>query len=197
MDVGTWGATATEVYESEQSILHLPRDVRGSRITVAFYKDYIAVVRAIDTVLDKPGLAGVPSAANVEGELRGQAPRFFGKGGKVEHAMDYVLQAAMEQSPLGDGTRDDMQREIAAADDPDPDAVAYAAMPICDNDLAFADVAERLELDTVGRFRASERQYGETDDFPHDDAMEGIEDADEDDMELEDRRIMDSIVEAL
>lgn len=55
----------------------------------------------------------------------------------------------MEQSPRGDGTWDDMQREATAGYD--PDVVAYAAMPTRDNDLAFADVAERLALGTVDR----------------------------------------------
>lgn len=47
MHIGTWGATSTEVRESEQSVLHLPREVRGSWITTTFYQDHIAVVGAL------------------------------------------------------------------------------------------------------------------------------------------------------
>lgn len=196
MDLNTWGATSTEVCESEQSVLHLPREVRGSRISKAFYNDYTTVVRTIADVLGKPGLAGVPSAANVEGELCGQARRFFGKGGKVEHAMDYVLHSAKEQSPLGDGTWDEMQTEAAAENE--LSAVAYAALPTCNNDLAFADVAERLGLSNADGFGASAQLSRDFSDFvdPDDDVMEGIEDEDDDAVALEDRRIVDYIVQA-
>lgn len=173
------GRTSTEVCESEQSVLMIcPREARGSRITKALYQDYITVVRAIATALDRPRLAGVPTAVKVETELVGREGRFFGKGGKIERAMDYVLHAAMEQSSRGDGTWDDIQRETAAATD--PDTVAYAAIPTRDNDLAFADVAERLALGIVGRSRKSEGLDGELDDVLGDDVMEQPDNEDND-----------------
>ncbi len=160
--------TSRESFEFDLAARHLPAQVRSAgKFTKGFYRDYVAVVRAIAAVLRKPGSAGVPTAANVETELFGRAWNFFGKGGKVEHAMDYVLHSAMEQSSLGDGTWDDLQEECAADGSRGP--AAYAAMPRCDNDLEFACVAGRLALGTLDRYRSG---GGVFDDSESDDEMD-------------------------
>lgn len=91
-----------------------------------------------------------------------------------------------------------MQTEAAAENE--PSAVAYAALPTCDNDLAFADVAERLGLSNTDGFQvgASAQLSRDFSDFvdPDDDVMEGIEDEDDDAVALEDRKIVDYIVQA-
>lgn len=173
MQMNTWDATSAGSFEFDLAVGYLPPEVR-KRVTKAVYRDYTSVVRAITEVLKKPEAAGLPTAANVQAELLGRAGYFFGKGGKVEHAMDYVLHSAMEQSPLGDGTWDDLQEECAAEGSHGP--AAYAAMPKCDNDLEFLCVANRLALGTVDRYRSGGGGYDDSDD---DDEMDEDE---EDDM---------------
>lgn len=191
---GTLGETPTGVRKLAPSVRHLPPDVRGSRISTVFYRDYQAVVRAIATVLDKPGVAGLPTTANVQTELRGRARRFFGKGGRVEHALDYVLRSAKDVSFLGDGTWDDARREDAAENV--PGGLEYAALPTCDNDLAFSCVADKLTLAPGNSFEASERLGYDFPGFLEDGAEEFEEEYDEA-MELEDREIVDSLVQTL
>ncbi|KAI0360797.1 hypothetical protein OH77DRAFT_1586334 [Trametes cingulata] len=205
MDVESFGATSFETFSDELAIEHLPAEVRATRITKTFYREYATVVRTIADVLKKPGLAGVPTAANVEAELVWRANRFFGQGGKVEHAMDYVLRNARDQSPLGDGTWDDLQSECA--EDGSAESVAYNAMPACDNDLEFIRVADRLALGTMDHYRTAADFGSSGFDDDSDDEMD--EDEDEDEMEgmfretgddraaeLEDMAIVNDILQA-
>ncbi|KAH9896748.1 hypothetical protein C8Q73DRAFT_686866 [Cubamyces lactineus] len=152
MSMSTLGLGSFGSFTSDLAILRLPEDIREGRITKSFYNGYAAVVHAIVGVLRRPGMAGLPTAANVQSLLRGQGARFFNQGGRVEHAMDYVLHCAMEQSPYGDGTWDRDQEDFAA--EGNPSSVTYAAMPKCDNDLDFARVAQKLGLETADDYRA-------------------------------------------
>ncbi|KAI0365992.1 hypothetical protein BV20DRAFT_982236 [Pilatotrama ljubarskyi] len=207
MDVGTWGATSSESFSAELAIGHLPPEVRATRITKTFYREYATVVRTIADVLRKPGLAGVPTAANVEAELIGRAGRFFGQGGKVEHAMDYVLRCARDESPLGDGTWDDLQSECAA--EGSADSLAYTAMPACDNDLEFIRVADRLALGTADHYRTAADFGGGSgfDDDSDDDMDDDVDDEDDMDAlfedrndraaELEDMAVVNNILQAI
>ncbi|KAI0330692.1 hypothetical protein GY45DRAFT_733716 [Cubamyces sp. BRFM 1775] len=157
MNMSTWGM-GSESFTSDLAILRLPEDLREGRITKSFYLDYAAVVRAIASVLRRPGAAGLPTAANVESALRGQGARFFSQGGRVEYAVDYVLHCAMEQSPYGDGTWDRDREDLTA--EGDAASVTYAAMPTCDNDLDFVRVAQKLGLETADSYRGVGTSFG-------------------------------------
>ncbi|KAJ8462685.1 hypothetical protein ONZ51_g10748 [Trametes cubensis] len=145
MDMSTWGMGSYGSFTSDLAIMRLPEELREGRITKSFYLGYAAVVRAIASVLQRPGVAGLPTAANVEGLLRGQGARFFNQGGRVEHAMDYVLHCAHEQSPYGDGTWDQDREDLAA--EGDPSSVAYAAMPIYRSSAYFGNDYEDEDED--------------------------------------------------
>ncbi|OSD07895.1 hypothetical protein PYCCODRAFT_362395 [Trametes coccinea BRFM310] len=149
MRMSSWG---NDFMLTNLALEHLPPEIEANGVSRAFTMAYTAVVQAIRDVLRVPGSAGIPTPDAVEGVLHGQGDQFFQGGGRVEHASDYVLRCAMDQSPLGDGTWDKEQEECAAGGS--ADAVAYAALPKCDNDLEFIRVAEKLCVSNLDRYRA-------------------------------------------
>lgn len=146
MDENTkWGADP----DDDLAVQHLPLHVRAGGFTKGVYEDYAKVVRAIGVVLRRQGIRGMPTSSAVDAEIQNlswRGNRFFTKGGRLEHALGYLVHTAKEQSPLGDGYWDDMEDGCAA--DGSADSIAYLAMPICANDLEFARVGQRLGVPT-------------------------------------------------
>lgn len=144
-EIAKWGGNP----DDDLAVQHLPPHVRAGGLTKGVHEDYAKVVRAIGVVLRKRGILCVPTPAAVYAEipdLQWKRNRFLEKGGRLEHALDYLVQTAMEQSPLGDGYWDSVQD--GCADDGFAEAIAYLAMPKCANDLEFAMVGQRLNVPT-------------------------------------------------
>ncbi|RPD65375.1 hypothetical protein L226DRAFT_480019 [Lentinus tigrinus ALCF2SS1-7] len=180
MMVATMGLTrGSGVPSYAPGIDYLPEDVQETRITKTFYGGYEAVVRAIADVLERPGLPGLPLPENVRSVQRLQMFDFVDRrGGKMEYALDYVVHGAMEQSPLGDSTFDDLQQECA--DEGSEESLTYMEMVPCANDLDFSRVAERLGLPSQGRYRSYGRHLLNSDDDMDEDVGEEDTDMDED-----------------
>ncbi|CDO74396.1 hypothetical protein BN946_scf184392.g7 [Trametes cinnabarina] len=154
---------------------HLPTHLRERRISKGFYEDYANLVRAIGNVLRRPGAAGIPTATSVQDVVGGGASHFFAQGGRVEHAMDYVLRCAIYESPSGDGTWDELQEDSAGGGN--TDSVGYAELPKC---LEFIRVAERLSLQNLDRYRSRTAYAGGDDMWGGDLDDEEDEELDED-----------------
>lgn len=76
---------------------HFPLTVqRAGILTATFCKAYANVTGAIVSSLSVPGVRGIPTADNVASASRGSVTTFFSKGGRVEHALDYLLTTAAE-----------------------------------------------------------------------------------------------------
>ncbi|KAI0701641.1 hypothetical protein C8Q76DRAFT_825149 [Earliella scabrosa] len=144
---------------------HLPEDLQEEGVSKSFYQGYEAVVRAIATVLQGEDRAGLPLVANVRGAM---TPDAYSSGVEALHALDYVVYSAMEASPLGDNTWDELEADSDGE---------YAAMPQCENDLDFSRVAERLGLPGQQRFRGHGMAY--TCRLDSDDSEEMDEDEDD------------------
>ncbi|TFK86129.1 hypothetical protein K466DRAFT_663993 [Polyporus arcularius HHB13444] len=166
--------------DDEPSFQHFPPTVQKAGIlTAAFCKAYANITRAIDNVLHVPGVPGIPTVDNVNAMLGGSANTFFRKGGRVEHALGYILTTAakaadvfyMSQLPqkahtprrLADQSDEFYEivcHFVAVWSEDDWDTTIrdlkqnaeYAALPACDNDLNFALVALKLGLDEPARF---------------------------------------------
>lgn len=164
----------------------LPQRFQGdSGVTKSFYRGYEAAVRAVIAVLKTPGTAGLPLVANVSAALGGGAYSFLSGGGNIEHALDFVVHYAMEQSPFGDNTWDDLEQEVMDAGN--ETSSTYAAMPKCKNDLSFSRVAERLGLPAQERYRQYGIPYDGSDDEDHEEMCDDEDSEDEmDDSENDD-----------
>ncbi|EMD30885.1 hypothetical protein CERSUDRAFT_100894 [Gelatoporia subvermispora B] len=116
----------------------------------SFYQAYRLVVIAVAHVLGKPGdrclpLPRVVPSALLSGEVKHYADHwsqdraqfFFDKGGRVEYALNYITDVALDQSPLGDGWSDEIRE----------DDEEWNALPKCTNDLAFVMARQQLGLD--------------------------------------------------
>ncbi|TCD67051.1 hypothetical protein EIP91_000613 [Steccherinum ochraceum] len=64
---------------------------------------------------------------------------YFGHGGLVDYALDFVLDSTKEQSPLGTSEWDTYMEDGIGRQE-------WAALPICQNDLNFELVRERIGL---------------------------------------------------
>lgn len=130
----------------------IPADIRATGVTKSFYEGYEVLVRAIATVLERPGDAGLPLPGLVHVTVGDRANQFLLMRGRVEHALDFVTYAARSESPppRSSGAWDQRQRELFVLGD--EQAVAYARMVHCENDLDFSRVAERAELPDAIRY---------------------------------------------
>ncbi|KAI0777567.1 hypothetical protein BD413DRAFT_467098 [Trametes elegans] len=171
-DNADWGTV-----QDDSALEYLPQAVRRAARAKSVFRDYAAVVRAVAVVLRQPGAAGVPTPANVHVALMGQGDRFFTKGGCVEHAMDYVLRGARDQSPLRDGTWDELQESFA--NEGSPESAAYAAMPAFANDLEFVRVEQMLGLPMGNTHKSSYVGHGNFDEDEED-----FDDVDDDDSDM-------------
>ncbi|KAI0708109.1 hypothetical protein C8T65DRAFT_214279 [Cerioporus squamosus] len=115
---------------------YLPEAIQEEGVTKAFYLGYTALVMIIAKLLKQSGDAGIPSVKNVSAMLprvSRQTSVFFEKGGRVSNAIDFIVFSAKEQSPLGDGTWDEMRAEEAV----EGEGEEYGKLPQCSNDLDF------------------------------------------------------------
>ncbi|EIW55854.1 uncharacterized protein TRAVEDRAFT_22277 [Trametes versicolor FP-101664 SS1] len=185
-------------FDKEFAAQHLPPAVRSGGVTKLMFQDYADVVRVIGLVLRQPGTAGIPSVDNVRHALGGLGKRFFAKGGRIEHALNYVLHGAKAQSPWGDNLWDALQEGLAM--EGDTNAIAYKAMRECDNDLEFALVRQRLGLPQTGHFTGKYVTRADTDGWEGDDECmtdDGGDTENEDDAMLdEDRESLCSLAHA-
>lgn len=154
-------------FDDEYASQHLPPAVRSGGISKLVFQDYADVVRAIGAVLREPGTAGIPTVDNVYRALGGMGERFFANGGRIEHALSYVLHGAKAQSPWGDNRWDDIMEDLAW--EGNAQAIAYKAMACCDNDLEFTLVGQRLGLPQPGHFTGKYVSRGYTDGGEEDD----------------------------
>ncbi|KAL6307177.1 hypothetical protein BKA93DRAFT_718300, partial [Sparassis latifolia] len=106
----------------------------------AFYDGLQLVFQEIADVLKQ---GAIPSPQHVRQRVEAVAQRFFAEDGRVEYALDFVTQGALEQSPLGDATWDEMV-EDDLAERHDGVWEAWRSLPQCANDLEFGMVRERL-----------------------------------------------------
>ncbi|PIL27413.1 hypothetical protein GSI_10561 [Ganoderma sinense ZZ0214-1] len=144
----------------EPGIEFLPETYQDEGVSKSFYRGYTDAVRTVARVLQKPGRDGLPLVPNLVAEF-GNQTAFFLSGGAdaARHALSYALFNAMEESPLGDQTWDDMQEELA--EEGDTLSARYMSLPKCANDLDFTRVAERTGLPDLERFQgySSHRGY--------------------------------------
>ena len=95
-----------------------------------------------------PAVNQVCKAGNIptpEAVLAVADPRtalFTKLGGKVEHALDFIIQCAQEQSCLGDNTWDELIEELHQ--EGSEHGLEYYGKPKCANDLEFELVRARL-----------------------------------------------------
>ncbi len=150
----------------------LPETYQDSGVTRSFYKGYTDAVRAVARVLHKPGRDGLPLVPHLVAEFTGETIPFLSGGANAaQQALSYALYTAIEESPLGDNTWDDLQDDMA--DQMDEMSAQYTSLPKCANDLDFVRVAERAGLPDLERFRRSG--------MGHIDVDMGLEDEDDDD----------------
>jgi hypothetical protein len=125
-----------------------------SHVYKTFYLGYHAVFKAISRVVHRqpsPTQLPIPTISAVLAELvesirngsshyfDAQAVNFFfGKGGKVDWALDCVIHCMVEQEE--DGSFSEMW------DDPDYGSDEWRALPHCANDLEFDLVREKIGL---------------------------------------------------
>ena len=155
------------------AIDYLPEALQKSRLSKTFGKHYAEVVRNIAYVLRRPGSACIPKPAAVEATLAGNAYEFFARGGKVEHALSFALSCTMEQSPLGDGTWDELEEETGGLEGDGP---TYDELPSCANDLNFSLVADMLGAERPGGRRFHGGFFGEDDSDSDDDSYDEYDD---------------------
>ncbi|KAI1798319.1 hypothetical protein LXA43DRAFT_1107377 [Ganoderma leucocontextum] len=132
----------------------IPADIRAVGINKAFYEGYEVFVRAIATVLEQPGDAGLPLPGLVHAAVGDRANQFLLMRGRVEHALDFVAYAARSESPYprGNGAWDQRQTQLVVRGD--KQAAAFARMVTCENDLDFSRVAERAGLPDAIKYHA-------------------------------------------
>ncbi|KAI1798318.1 hypothetical protein LXA43DRAFT_1088432 [Ganoderma leucocontextum] len=165
----------------QPGIEFLPETYQDHGVTKSFYRGYTDAVRAVARVLQKPGRDGLPLVPHLVAELGGQTASFLSGGANAaQQALSYALYTAMEESPLGDNTWDDLQDDMA--EQMDEMSAQYTSLPKCTNDLDFARIAERTGLPDQERFRGGLLHQGHRMDV---DDMGLEEDEDDDDSEYE------------
>ncbi|EMD30887.1 hypothetical protein CERSUDRAFT_163665 [Gelatoporia subvermispora B] len=140
---------APGLYHCCPTLEFIPSHIRPS-LYKSFYQAYRLVFIAASRVLEKHGEFCLPTTRAVLetmllGEVqnyanhwsRGRGEFFFKKGGKVEYALDCVMHAAIDQSPLGNGEFDRLRERDEE----------WNALPRCVNDLEFEMVRQQIGLD--------------------------------------------------
>ncbi|KAI0746645.1 hypothetical protein C8Q80DRAFT_785713 [Daedaleopsis nitida] len=132
--------------ERAPGVEYLPGLIQERGIKEATYAGYTTIVGAILAILEMHGEAGVPSVDNVSAAIAGSpdgTAGFFAEGGTVKNALEFIVYAAMDSSPLGDGTWD-AGRAAEAKENEGSDE--YWNLPLCANDLDWGLVAEKLGI---------------------------------------------------
>jgi hypothetical protein len=124
---------------------YLPLALR-QQMYKSFYQGYRSMFLATTHVL-RNAANGIPTPARVLAQALATEPRYVSfyidKGGRVEYALDAIIDTAKGQSILGDGSFDDLW------DNPEEvgDDAGFVNMPKCANDLAFGLVRYKLGID--------------------------------------------------
>ncbi|KAG5649685.1 hypothetical protein H0H81_002501 [Sphagnurus paluster] len=120
---------------------YLPPHLHAS-VFKMFYIGFQSVFRAIIIALKNPDyLFGKDLISALSAGQRG-VNFYFGKGGKIEYALDAITDAALEQSLLGSGDFEDTWDE---EDD-------FKNLPMCDADLEFGLVRRMMGLNPAMRW---------------------------------------------
>ncbi|KAK0499665.1 ankyrin repeat family protein [Armillaria luteobubalina] len=114
---------------------YLPLQLHSS-LYKTFYAGYISVFGALYDLLHNSNASFSLDKANQVAWNDISTNFYFQRGGKVEYALDAIIDGALDQSWLGD-------REFHVMFDTDKD---YMALPKCANDLEFQLVRDMLGL---------------------------------------------------
>ncbi|SJL02411.1 uncharacterized protein ARMOST_05738 [Armillaria ostoyae] len=114
---------------------YLPLQLHSS-LYRTFYAGYISVFGALYDLLQNSNASFSLDKVNQVARNDISTNFYFQRGGKVEYALDAIIDGALDQSWLGD-------REFHAIFDTDKD---YMALPKCANDLEFQLVRDMLGL---------------------------------------------------
>lgn len=124
------------------SLNYLPLALRN-QLHKPFYQGYRSIFSVIAHIL-RDAANGVPTPARVLSQALRSEPSvnfYFSEGGRVEYALDAILDSATEHSALSDGIFE------ALWDNPDVSDGEFVDMPKCANDLAFMLVRKKLGVD--------------------------------------------------
>jgi hypothetical protein len=122
---------------------HLPIPFH-TNMDKAFFQGYCSLFSAFATILDDSDY-GNPTATRVLAQALHDDRNvnfYINEGGRVDYALDAIIDCAKDQSVLGDG-------EFEAIFD-DIKQVGYTGvvnMPRCANDLAFTLVRQKMGMD--------------------------------------------------
>ena len=143
MKIGLESPLASDL-ECAPGVEYLSHTAQNRGVTRPLYVGYTAIVMVIAKLLRQPGEAGMLSASNVDAML-GRVSRhtkvFFEKGGRASDAIAFIIQSAKDQSPLGDGSWDEMREEEAGQGGEE-----YGKLPRCANDMDFTLVRVKAGL---------------------------------------------------
>ena len=115
----------------------IPERVRAN-MTKTFYFGFINLFKALNIVLREANKA--PSISDVQALAYRDtnAAFYFGKGGKVEYAIDALVNSTEEASSLIDGTFEELYEDENETDD------SFRRLPKCANDLEFGLVKRKM-----------------------------------------------------
>lgn len=132
-----WGGG---IKQSFHSLDFIPSEVK-QRMTRTTWESFLILLPAITHVLEADN---IPTPKAVLTKAGPSARYFIEIGGKVEHALDLVINVAREQSTFGDEFFDEMMEELN--EEGSEGAVRYHGMAKCVNDLEFDLVRQRLDV---------------------------------------------------
>jgi hypothetical protein len=111
-----------------------------------FYIGYATMFEAIAHIFKTPSVPTSEAVLFAALGINAGAVQFYlGKGGKVEYALDAVVDTAREQSTLGDGTFEETF-DIEEGDLGGGDRLGYRELGACRNDLEFGIVKWNVGL---------------------------------------------------
>ena len=115
----------------------IPERVRAN-MTKTFYLGFINVFKALNIVLRDVNKAPTISDVQALAYRDTSAAFYFGKGGKVEYAIDALVNSTEEVSSLIDGTFEELYEDENETDD------SFRRLPKCANDLEFGLVKRKM-----------------------------------------------------
>jgi len=115
----------------------IPEQVRAN-MTKTFYFGFINLFKALTIVLRDVNKAPTISDVRDLACRDTSAAFYFGKGGKVEYAIDALVDSTEEASSLIDGTFEELYEDENETDD------SFRRLPKCANDLEFGLVKRKM-----------------------------------------------------
>lgn len=115
----------------------IPEHVRAN-MTKTFYFGFINLFKALNIILRDVNKAPTISDVQALAYRDTSAAFYFGKGGKVEYAIDALVNSTEEASSLIDGTFEELYEDENETDD------SFRRLPKCANDLEFGLVKRKM-----------------------------------------------------